>query len=243
MTQTTDFGKQTAPPLSQRESGWWDGHSTSLEQSKHVDSVVDMSSSRMKAPPFSTPHELGKRKRGAPDFIGHTIENIYQTHLDHWIIYKSDAVHCEVADELKNEDQQQFDAYLNRLGEIQDLRSQVKQLLIEVKHPEKYDGSIADAMAMALRNNIVPARNRLEEILINIRNDIYTVARFRYLEFTFIGALFFLPAMGLAAWMTRPPNSEAFNLILAGTAGLVGAIFSIATQIRSRGPNQTFELC
>jgi len=181
------------------------------------------------------PHEISMRSRGGHDHSGHIIQNIYQTHLDHWIVYKSDdnAVHCEIADELKRENEQEFNNYLNRLGEIQDLRSEVTQLLSEVRHPDKYDGPMADALAMALRGHIASARKQLQVVVDHIKNDIYTVTRFLYLQYTCYGGLIFGVLIGIAAWTTYPPYG-AFYLTLGGLAGLAGAIFSIVIAIRSR---------
>lgn len=179
-------------------------------------------------------HEISKRRLGEPDATGNTIKKIFQKHLDDWIVYKSDAVHAEIADELHSENPPLMESYLNRAGQVQDLKAQITYLLTEVTNREKYEGSLADAMAMALRNDVTSARKRLEETLGQINNDYYIVARFRYLEYTFLCAVPLLVILGLSAWAADAFNYEGGNLLLAGTAGLIGAIFSIAIAIRSR---------
>lgn len=179
-------------------------------------------------------HEISKRRIGGPDASGNTIENIFQTYLDHWIVYKSDTVHWEIADELYSENPSLMESYLNRAGEVQDLKAQIIHMLKEVTSQEKYEGAVADAIAMALRNDVTAARKRLEEILGQINNDYSIVARFRYLECTFLCAAPLLVILGPLTWAAHAFNYEDGNLLLAGTAGLIGAIFSIAIAIRSR---------
>lgn len=179
-------------------------------------------------------HEISKRRVGGPDSIGNIIQNIFQTHLDQWIVYKSDSVHVEIANELRSEDPQLLESYQNRAAQIQDLKAQVNRLLKEVTNKEKYEGAVADGIAMALRNDVTAARRRLEEALEQINNDRYIAARFRYLKYTFLCALPLLVIFGTLIWVAVVFKFEGDTLLLAGTAGLLGTIFSIAIAIHAR---------
>jgi hypothetical protein len=179
-------------------------------------------------------HEISKRRRGGPDATGNTIDNIFHTHLDHWIVYKSHDIHYEIADELAIENPPLMECYLNRVAEIQDLKAQIVHLLPELKDQNKYDSCIADAIALALRNNVVSAKRRLEEAVANIKNEYYIIARFRYLEYTMACSVPLIIVLMVINIIANKYNYDGKYIVFAGTAGLVGAIFSIAIAVRSR---------
>jgi hypothetical protein len=99
----------------------------------------------------------------------------------------------------------------------------------------RYDAQVADALVVALENDVGDARAILDAIKSNIFDKRTSWARLQYLITSTCAAVFFIFLLCLLNWLLRSLLPDgATNLFLGAAAGSAGAFFSIALGVRTR---------
>lgn len=127
----------------------------------------------------------------------------------------------------------QINALLESPGSWLDREATTKRVM------EQYNPRVAAALIMALEGDVNSAKSTLEDMRDEIKAWRMTNGRFWYLVFSFATAAVGLAAVGLVgywfgAWVPLVHPRLRTAVTLAGLAGTVGALFSIALALRDR---------
>jgi hypothetical protein len=182
---------------------------------------------------------LSQIKLGAPDKLGQTILQVYFSGEAYKIYRTRQGVNVHFAD-CRRREQKQKEKYLNvlcKLGRLRFLAGQMGRWPIILHWLSRtggfYDHQIAEASCLALEGNAHEADKILDEGLALAANRLTNENRIRYLAACLAVAL--LPA-ALVAWLYLwhlGPHPAWYSVLLAGAAGAIGAVFSIAMRVQS----------
>jgi len=179
-----------------------------------------------------------------PDENGQPIDTVYYRNPPLYAVYRTDdRVLIEFADDIGQEKAQR-----TAMAPLAPLRGQINSLIDGWRISPKpklreracrYDRRVADALLIGLETDIPAAASLLAEIKDDLIEERKSWAKVLYLACGSLTALAALCVMGFVTsdWYRAaiyPVPALAGLLLTAAGAGTVGALFSIAQQIRSR---------
>ena len=165
---------------------------------------------------------------GRLDGRGDRISTIYAVQADEYAIYQAGEVMVQFADDVAKAQAQR-----KAILPISAPRAEVSALAEGLKCRSVYDRQLAYGLELALDGDPEGAKTTIAAAKSAVLARRAANGRFQYLKGSFATAAVFI-ALLFAASRLYPFPVAADNLWLAGKAGLVGAVFSIALAIRGR---------
>lgn len=179
----------------------------------------------------SSRFKVDQLRQGEPDARGALVEHIYALRSGEYAVYRAGSVYIQFADDPGVEREQRA-----RVLAIGEHRADLAALLVgwALDRRAVYDCKIAMGLQLALDGNEEAARKTLEGARADVLKEREAAGRLQYLACAAACGVVLLLALALLHAGAAAPASAADDFLLAGQAGLAGAMFSIALAIRSR---------
>lgn len=165
---------------------------------------------------------------GKPDGRQVAVTHIYACQSGEYAIYKAEQVMIAFATDPETA---KFQRKL--ILPLSTTRAELNSLILGLDRRELFDQKLAYALQLALDGDTDGAKETLTAAKASVLAKRAAAGRFQYLKWSYGAAAVLL---GLLSLVSRfyPFQESSSNLWLAGMAGLVGAVFSIALAIRRR---------
>jgi hypothetical protein len=162
------------------------------------------------------------------DARGLLITHVYAVQSDEYAVYKSGQVMVQFAD-----DPEKAQIQRKSILSLSPARGELNSLLQGFKSHEECDHQLAYALQLALDGDVEGAKATIAATKTFVLAKRAAKGRFQYLKWSYGAAAVLIGLLFLASRAYPFPDTSS-DLWLAGKAGLIGAVFSIALAIRGR---------
>jgi hypothetical protein len=165
---------------------------------------------------------------GNPDGRGLVITQIYASWPGQYAIYRAGQVMVHFSDNPNLALAQR-----SAIAPLGPARAELNFLLGGLPRRGVFDHKLAYCLLLALNGDLEGAKTGLSAAIGDVLTQREAAGRVQYLTWSYVAAAVMLGLLFVGSWAYRFDQPSS-NLWLAGTAGLVGAAFSIALAVRGR---------